>query len=216
MIFGTVTAPNPYAKKTVRWGSIAFFALFTVATFAGIPLYVAQAGWRSSDLTLFFVYSFLTTLAITAGYHRHYAHRAYRVHPFIEFLILFFGSAAVQQSALKWAALHRQHHNYTDTERDPYNITKGFFHAHMGWLWFWKYAVDYDSVRDLKASALARHQHAHFQSWVVVSALILPVLIGAACGSWLGGFLFGVAARLTVVFQSTFFINSVAHSFGTS
>ena len=33
-----------------------------------------------------------------------------------------------------WAELHRAHHRYTDTDRDPYNATKGLFHSHIGWL----------------------------------------------------------------------------------
>lgn len=182
----------------------------------GIPLYVYHVGLLYQDVILFAIYSFCTMIAITAGYHRLYAHKAYKTWPIVEFFLLFFGASSAQQSALKWAALHRQHHRYTDTERDPYNINKGFFHAHMGWLLFWKYGADYDSVKDLAQSALVRHQHKHFQYWTLLAGVVTPVLIGALYGSWLGGLLFGVGARLSCVYQSTFFINSFAHSFGNT
>jgi len=213
-VSGTVTPIPAFAKKGIRRGSIGFFLAITFVAIFGIPLYVFHFGLRLGDLILFFFYSFFTILAITAGYHRYYSHRSFKAHPVIEFFLLFFGAAAVQQSALKWSALHRQHHRYTDTERDPYNIKQGFFHAHIGWLLFWKYRADYDCVKDLNKSFLVRHQHEHFQSWVVTAGILTPVLIGGLYGSWLGGLLFGVAGRLFWVYHSTFFINSIAHTFG--
>lgn len=204
-----------YAKKKLRWGSVVYFvALFLVAV-VGIPIYAAGSGIRTADWALFFTYSFLTLLSITAGYHRLYSHHAFEAHPAVEAALLFFGAAAAQQSALKWSALHRQHHRFVDTDRDPYNIQRGFFHAHMGWLLFWKYRPDYEQVRDLQSNRLLMHQHDHFQAWVIVSGLVLPILIGIGYGSWIGGLLFGVAARLTLVYQATFCINSVAHTLGS-
>ena len=52
----------------------------------------------------------------------------------VKFLYLLFGSAAFQGSALQWASDHRRHHRFVDTDRDPHNIKRGFFYAHMGWL----------------------------------------------------------------------------------
>ncbi len=209
------TQIESYSKKRIRWGSIGFFIALALTAAIGIPIYVHFSGWRRADLVLFAVYAFLTTLGVTAGYHRFYSHRAFKANPVLQFLFLFFGAGAVQQPALKWAALHRQHHRYTDTARDPYNIKQGFFHAHMGWLLFHKYAVDYEGVKDLEESALVRNQQKYFQVWAFTSGVAVPLLIGALYGSVIGGFLFGVCLRLSVVYQSTFFINSVAHSFGT-
>ena len=45
-----------------------------------------------------------------------------------------FGAAALENSALKWCSDHRRHHKHLDTEKDPYSITEGFFHAHIGWI----------------------------------------------------------------------------------
>ena len=35
---------------------------------------------------------------------------------------------------LKWSSDHRIHHRKLDTDDDPYSITKGFWHAHIGWI----------------------------------------------------------------------------------
>jgi stearoyl-CoA desaturase (delta-9 desaturase) len=39
-----------------------------------------------------------------------------------------------QQSILKWGKNHRIHHKSSDSDADPYNIRRGFFFAHYGWL----------------------------------------------------------------------------------
>src|SRR3989338_3286557 len=106
-----------------------------------------------------FFFMAMTGLSVTVGYHRLFAHVSFKAHPLVRFLVLFFGAAAFEQSALKWAALHRTHHQYVDTEPDPYNIKVGFFYAHVGWIMFWKHGVDYQNVKDLQKSRLLMHQH---------------------------------------------------------
>ena len=155
-------------------------------------------------------------MAITAGYHRLYAHAAYRAHPVLQWLILFFGAASFEQSALRWASLHRTHHRYVDTERDPYNIKRGFFYAHMGWMMSKKPEMDYDNALDLQKNALLMRQHRHFQLWAITAGVIVPLILGATSGHLLGAALLAIAARLAIVHHSTFFINSFAHTFGSS
>lgn len=82
------------------------------------------------------IYYNITMLAFTAGYHKCYAHLAFR--PKYAGLQLFFvvlGAGMGIGSARIWAALHRCHHQFTDDpERDPYSIKRGFLWAHWGWL----------------------------------------------------------------------------------
>ena len=94
-------------------------------------------------------------------------------------LALFFGAASFQQSALKWSSQHRDHHQYVDTDRDPYDISRGFWYAHVGWILFWKHPINYDNVKDLQQNALVMSQHKHYRLWSIGSGLILPLLIGA-------------------------------------
>lgn len=199
-----------------RWPSIVFLAAISVIALVGCPLYLVRFGIRAETGWLFLGMCAATVTAITAGYHRLYAHGAYQANPIYQFFMLALGSATFQQSALKWASLHRTHHQFTDTERDPYNIKKGFFYAHMGWILFYLRSIDYSNVKDLEKSALVMHQHRHFQWWAIGFGVLLPALIGAAYGSVWEALLFGVAARMFVVFQITFFINSFAHTYGSA
>ena len=43
-------------------------------------------------------------------------------------------AASVQNSALAWSADHRLHHARTDSDSDPYDIRRGFWWAHVGWV----------------------------------------------------------------------------------
>ena len=73
-------------------------------------------------------------LAMTAGYHRLFAHRTYRASAPLRWMLLVFAAATFQNSALSWSADHRVHHADTDGPADPHAITKGFWFAHLGWL----------------------------------------------------------------------------------
>ncbi len=197
-----------------RWPSIIFLYGISVIALVGCPLYLFFYGIHTASVFLFFGMCICGVTAITAGYHRLYAHSTYRANVSYRFLMLAFGASTFQQSALKWASLHRTHHQYTDTDRDPYNIKKGFFYAHMDWILFYLRSIDYSNVKDLEKSKLIMNQHRHFQLWAFSFGILLPVSIGAMCGHILEALLFGVVARLFVVFQVVFFINSFAHYFG--
>jgi fatty-acid desaturase len=73
-------------------------------------------------------------LAITAGYHRLFAHRTYRASSAVRWCLLVLGAAALQNSALSWSADHRAHHANTDGDGDPHAISRGIWFAHVGWL----------------------------------------------------------------------------------
>jgi len=210
----TPSAKLPVKKKI--WINIYFFAVTTLGAVAGAPLYIHHYGISAFEIALFLFFTTATALSITVGYHRLYAHGTYQAHPAVRALLLFFGAASFEQSAFKWASQHRDHHAFTDTERDPYNIKKGFFYAHMGWLIFWDQGINYENAKDLQKDKLVMHQHNYYILWAVGAGILLPLLIGALAGHLLGAFIFGVCLRITVVYHSTFFINSVCHMFGNS
>jgi stearoyl-CoA desaturase (delta-9 desaturase) len=115
-----------------------------------------------------------------------------------------------------WASLHRDHHRYVDTDTDPYSIKKGFWHAHIGWIFFWKHESTFENSKDLLKNKMLMHQHNNYLLWASGAGIILPVVIGAMMGHALGAFVFAVCARLTLVYQSTFCINSICHMVGTA
>jgi len=198
--------PNPV--------NLAFFSVITLLAVIGLPWYWMTVGVSSAEWALFWWFVIATGMSITIGYHRLFAHRAFKASRIITFLSLFFGAAAFEQSALMWASQHRDHHRFVDTPLDPYSIKQGFWHAHMGWMLFWRQETDYSNVRDLAADPLVAHQHRYYLPWAITAGVLLPLALGALAGHWLGALILVVAARLTFVHHSTFCINSVCHTFG--
>lgn len=202
--------------EAMNWKNIIVFAIITLGTVVGAPLYIWKYGITVSEVLLTVIFMIATGMGITVGYHRLFAHLTFQAHPVIKFIFLFFGAAAFEQSALKWASQHRDHHRYVDTDLDPYNIKQGFFYAHMGWLIFWKHSFNDTSAPDLQKDAMVMHQHKYYVLWALGAGLVFPVLIGAMMGHALGAFIFAVCVRLMVVYNATFCINSVCHMFGTA
>ena len=206
---------TPQRRKN-RTAAVVWMPVMNAATFIGLPVLIWKTGgveWP--HVWIFLAFFAASSMAITMGYHRFFAHSTFKSNRVVEFLLLFFGAGAYEESALKWACMHRRHHQFTDTDKDPYNIKRGFFYAHMGWFMFYKHTVEYNNVNDLKKSPLVMHQHEHFQMWALVSGVLLPLGLGLATGSWLSALLWTVPAKITMVGHSAFFINSFAHTFGS-
>ena len=213
-IASEIAAEYPLPKRKVRWLGLVFFIFLHFVGIVGTPLYIHYRGITVPELVLFFFFCAATGMSITMGYHRLFAHPTYQASPVVQFLFLLFGAATFEESALKWSSQHRQHHLFTDTEHDPYGVNQGFWHAHIGWIMFWRHRTNYNNVKDLRRSKLVTHQHDHHAWWSVGGGLVLPMLIAWWIGHPLGGFIMAVCLRIVVVLHSSFFINSFAHTFG--
>lgn len=72
---------------------------------------------------------------ITAGYHRYFAHRAYKTSRVGQFVLAWLGCSALQKGPLWWAVHHRGHHRYSGTPRDPHSPhQRGLWWSHVGWV----------------------------------------------------------------------------------
>ena len=205
-----------YPIRKNNWDNLIFFGVTALVGLIGTPLYILKYGVTGSEVALFVFFLVVTPLSITVGYHRLFAHAAYKTKAPIRFLLLFFGGAAFQQSALEWSSQHKDHHRYVDTDRDPYSIGRGFFYAHIGWVLFWQHETEYDNVNRLKNDPLIMHQHRYYLLWAILAGIALPLFLGALTGHLLGTFVLSVCLRLALVSHLTFFINSICHMFGRS
>ncbi len=204
--------------KSIRWRNTLFLGGTLLGALLGVPAYIWQFGLSGWQVALFFVFFALTGLSITLGYHRLFAHLSFQASSPVRFLTLLFGAAAFENSALSWAADHRQHHKFVDHEEDPYDISRGFLHAHVGWLLFRvKPDSPLDCAKDLQADSLVAWQHRHYVPIAILMSFVLPTLIGWCFGGWtaaLGSFLMAGVARIVCVHHMTFFINSLCHTLG--
>ncbi|MCG3204741.1 MAG: hypothetical protein KCHDKBKB_01457 [Elusimicrobia bacterium] len=160
--------------------------------------------------------TFATGLAITAGYHRLFSHKTYDAKWPYRLFMLLFGAAAFENTALRWSSDHRNHHKFVDTDQDPYNIKRGFFYAHMGWVML-RYDNEhrYDNVADLERDPLVMFQHKHYVWLGILVGLVFPTLFAAMWGDWFGGLFFAGIFRTVMNQHFTFCINSFAHLFGS-
>ncbi len=200
-------------QKKISWRNLTFFVVTAIGSVVSL-FYLFTHGISHFGAFLFAFFVVATGMSITVGYHRLLSHRAFEANAFVRFMVLFFGAAAFEQSAMDWASQHRNHHRYVDTINDPYNIKRGFFYAHIGWLVFWAHDINHDNVKDIQAMSFVKHQNDHYVLWAIASGIALPLLVGAAFGHFTEALLFAVMARLTLVHHATFCINSVCHMFG--
>ena len=203
-------------NKKKDWVNILFLSLTPVIGVLGTAAYTLAYGVRWWEPTLFLVLFGLVSFSVTAGYHRCFSHKAYASHPALQAYYLFFGAMALQNSALKWSADHRDHHRYVDKDWDPYSIRRGGMWAHIFWLFYREPKErNYDNVPDLDANRLVQWQY-RWNNWIgLVGGLGIPLAVGALFGRPLGGLLWGGFLRIVVIHHTTFLVNSVAHLYGT-
>jgi len=178
------------------------------ATFT--PLYTKTAIWAVA-------YYFATGLGITAGYHRLWAHTSYSARLPLQIFLAAVGGGAVEGSIRWWSRDHRAHHRYTDTDKDPYSVKKGFWYSHIGWMVMKQNPkrIGRTDISDLNENPVVVWQHKHYLYVVLFMGLVFPSIVaGLFWGDWLGGFIYAGILRIFFVQQATFCVNSLAHWLG--
>lgn len=200
--------------KDFNWGPGIFMITYHLLLFMALPFYFVFATVKLSTVITAIVLLFLTEVSVTAGYHRFYAHRSYKPHKGVEAVMLFFATMAFQSSALFWSHDHRKHHAFVDTDRDPYSIKKGFWYAHMGWIFEKRKKFDTSIVQDLMKNPWLRYQHNHYVLFAVASNTVVFFIAGVLLQDMIGAFVLVWWLRLFFTHHLTWFINSLAHTWG--
>ena len=198
--------------KIKNWDIFLFIVIYHIAILACIPAAISAASWGAA--ALFLITYIIGGMSITVGYHRLYAHKAYAANPFFEWCVLLGSALSMEMSALKWSHDHRIHHNHVDTDKDPYSIKKGFWYAHV--LWLFDYQRDYQPslIPDLLKNPRVVLQDRYYGLFVV--GVNLAVFgIGCLFMSPFASFYFGVLLRMAMIHHSTWFINSLCHTIGS-
>ncbi len=203
----------------LNWTTTLFLSLTFVGGVIGTPIYLYFYGW-STPLFCAFLFMFSAcAMSITFGYHRLFAHGAFNAAWPVRLIVLIFGAAAYENSAITWCSEHRRHHKHTDHEdEDPYAISRGFFFAHMGWL-FLRYTPErpHDNVADLRKDPLVVWQHRYVQVIATIVTFVIPMTIGwfwKGTEGLLGCLIIVGFLRVVCVHHVTFFINSLCHTLG--
>jgi stearoyl-CoA desaturase (delta-9 desaturase) len=214
---------NPKPKLAVDerldWGgSIPFFMVHVIgvlAIFTGIS-------WAAVGMCIFMYYSRM--FAITGAYHRYFSHRTYKTSRFFQFILAFWGASCAQQGPLWWAAHHRHHHKFSDTEQDIHSAKlRGLWWSHVGWILCKRYApTNEEAVKDLTKYPELR--------WINKNHGVAPLILASSI-FFFGVFLqhafpglhtnglqmlcWGFFTSTTILYHGTFCINSLAHLLGS-
>jgi fatty-acid desaturase len=195
------TQPWWKAEGESKW-VLAYIIAIHVLALIGIVLFPIP-GWKVLLTALVFasVGGFGTTIA----YHRALAHRAVKLNPIVEQLLIscavFNGSGAPST----WIANHRNHHAKADTVDDVSSPRHGgFWWAHLRWLYQWE------------ASSMQRWSpdiiRPRYKIWdkVQIPLVIASICFGYLLFGWAGLFWMG-AIRLVYVLHMQAFVNSLLH-----
>ena len=203
-------------KGTYNWNMVVVLTLIPLIGVFGTGIYVYNQGVVWQEPLLLFILWFLSGMGITMGYHRLFSHKAYKTNVFVEWLLMIFGSMALENTILKWCSDHRIHHTKAETKEDPYSITEGFWYAHIGWIV--KNGSEENNrvrgVKDLKSKSAVVFQNKYYFTIGIIGGFIIPLAIGFIYGRPMGALLWAGFLRLTIVHHATFFINSMCHYFG--
>jgi stearoyl-CoA desaturase (Delta-9 desaturase) len=201
-------------KDHPNYPNIAFLAGTFLIAAVGTPWYVITRGLGWPEVITFAVLWLAVGISVTGGYHRLFTHKTYQAAWPVRLFYLVFGAAAFENSVLNWAADHRIHHSHVDHKRDPYNIQRGFWWAHIGWIFYENEPIPQSVVHDLLADPLVRWQGRWYKELGVAVAFGIPLIVGLATGRVLGCLLIGGVLRVVISHHGTFFINSLCHMVG--
>ena len=214
-------------KSTSQTVLVKIFAIVPLlALVAVVPIAWGWGlGWVDVGLAAFF-YT-LTCLGVTIGFHRYFTHRAFKANRALRIALAVVGSMAMQGPVVNWVADHRRHHAYADREGDPHSpwlfgtsaaaLAKGFWHAHMGWLFDREQTNAKRFAPDLLDDNDIRRVDALFPVLTVVTLLAPAVLGGLITMSLWGAltaFFWASLVRVALLHHVTWSVNSICHMIG--
>ncbi len=207
-----------HVKDTqIQWLRIIPFILLHLACLA---VFWVGVSWFAVMFMLMFY--FIRMFAITAFFHRYLSHKTFQTSRPFQFLFILIGTMSAQRGPLWWAAHHRYHHRFTDTEHDPHSSHHGFWYSHVGWfLNEQNFSTRKEVIKDwLK-----------FPEIVWLDRFSLPVVLFTALaiylfGNWLNVaypnlgtsgpqlLVWGFVISTVLLIHATLCINSLAHLYG--
>jgi fatty-acid desaturase len=202
MSVAAVSTPN---ARRLRPTAVAGFAIVHLL---GLGAFVVGVSWEGVALCVGSYY--LRMFGLTAGFHRYFSHRTYRVGRVAQFALAFLGQTSAQKGVLWWASNHRHHHRWSDLPPDVHSpVQKGFWWGHIGWILSsdWEKS-DLSRVPDLARYPELRWLDRHEFAPTVIYAVSMWLAFG-----WVGLF-WGYFLSTALLWHGTFLINSAMHLVG--
>ncbi len=169
---------------------------------------------------------------ITIGYHRLLSHKSFSCPKPLEYFFALLGICCLQESPVRWVAIHRMHHRHSDEQPDPHSPAPNFVWGHFGWLYVinrdhWLYENYTAYARDLMRQPFYAWVERYLIAlWLYVLHAVLFFLFGFGVGWWSSGdvhsavqlglsvLVWGVFVRTMLFLHATWSVNSMAHLWG--
>lgn len=182
--------------------------LFILVHAAALAVFWVPFSWNLVGLCLGLY--LLRMFAITAGYHRYFAHRSFKTSRVFQFLLALVGASSMQKGPLWWAGHHRHHHRYSDQEEDLHSPQRdGFWWSHVGWI----LSHRYDETPEHLIKDFVKYPELRWLNrWHAVPGVLLAALL-LVFGGW-PAFVWGFLVSTVLTWHATFAINSLTHVFG--
>jgi len=140
-----------------------------LAHLALIPMILYGTWWQWAIVLI--VYFLNGCLGMTMTYHRLLSHKSWSPPTWLEYLFVFFATIGLTGSAIAWVAVHRKHHAFVDTEKDPHGPTiRGYFWCHFLSMFS---AVELKYASHLLKRKFYIMQHKYYYEVNIVYALLL-------------------------------------------
>ena len=220
----------PTTEYKARWEQFAL-AVFIVVPLLGVVgsgFVLWGTGLSLTDIVLSVVFYAITLHGITVGFHRYFTHGSFKAKRAVRIALAVAGQMAIQGPVTRWVADHRRHHAYSDEDGDPHSpwhygggvkgLTKGLFHAHVGWLFDVEQTDQKRFTPDLLADKDIAKVSRMFPAFVAISLLTPAVLGGLISLSWTGAvtaFFWASVIRVGLLHHITWSINSICHTWGS-
>jgi stearoyl-CoA desaturase (delta-9 desaturase) len=195
----TGKCPKPQLDGRRSGTSHFLIYFFSIVPLVAVALSIPFAwGWGLSwtDIGLAAGFYIVSGLGVTVGFHRLFTHGSYRANRGLKIGLAIAGQLALQGPVIDWAADHRRHHAFSDREGDPHSpwlfgtsafaLARGFWHAHMGWIFNRDLTNQQRFTPDLLADRDIARVNRAFALCTVFSLLTPALLGGLITWSWAG------------------------------
>ncbi|GAA6621634.1 acyl-CoA desaturase [Scytonema sp. NUACC26] len=222
-----ITIANDYLQKLQQRFAFATILIPFIGSILAIGFFrLSDVGGVEIGL-LVSMYA-LTMVGITVGFHRQFAHTAFRTNTPIRIILAILGSMAAQGPVIHWVSNHRRHHQYSDQPGDThsphvyegkqFSQLRGLWYAHIGWMLNGEVTNSALFARELLQEPAIAKVNQLYLTWVILGLAIPAYLGGVMTATWIGalqGFLWGGLVRIFFAHHATWSINSITHLYGS-
>ncbi|WP_422049738.1 acyl-CoA desaturase [Shimia sp.] len=182
--------------------SIHILLIMLAGIFAGIVYRDAGLFWWACAIAMYFVFG---CLGVVVTFHRYLSHRSFQFRWWwLERLFILFGHLAGSGSAIGWVAVHKAHHAYSDTDRDPHGPRRGW----RNFVPDYDDVVNYRMVRSMLRDRYLRWLHKNGILLIAAYYLALWLIGGDIAVAFFGGIPQAITILMSVI------TNWVGHVYG--